>query len=120
MGTTTHTHPQHSPTHQKVWVYWQDDFAVIRVPLDGKEVIMQDTRQHDEGFSHVAVSYHIEQGYLWRDVFRDASDCDGPIQNWQTAICPLHLIPPASQQECPEFTRVSSAQRDHFAEAAGY
>ena len=120
MGTTTTSHKHQLSTHIRVWVYWHDSPTLIRIPLDGTEIVMQESKATDEGYNHCAVSYHIEDGRLFRDVFSRGSDCDGVIDFCRTDFCAVQEIPPSSRMEFPEYTRLSSAQYDRQAEMAGY
>ena len=76
----------------------------------------------EEGYSYTYTTFELREGVVYRETHVDSRDCDGQLERWQMASCPIPYLH-ARQYEgtvLPEWTEVDNSQRDHSAERMGY
>lgn len=94
--------------------------------VNGESVEIVSGGPHDEGYSWTYRTYSYANGVVTCDSYTNGRDCDGPLESWSQSEADINSRADLEWDmgETPDrvldFQRVSSRQRDHYAEAMGY
>jgi len=118
---------QPHPVNARFWVLVNDGW--VRLSL-GVGQVLEHTEggPHDEGYSYTGTAWkregHGREGFVDVSHTTRSRDCDGPLDTYSNAQCRVDALEdhPSFDGEVPvpDWEKVSSYQRDYFAEAMGY
>lgn len=108
----------------RFWVSVHNNF--VRLSLRPSQ-----TRRHsefeytDEGFERNSRSWTHKGDRIVESSYHKARDCDGLYEGWTVRECEADQMTARTSEYAPgyllpEWEHISSSQRDHSAEAAGY
>jgi hypothetical protein len=119
----------------RVKVYFNEDYSIITV----SEIPLEYSTGYstDEGFHNETHIWYIEDNTVIWEIEEHGQDCDGPLFRSCVLVCPLNeikaetvttgiwdtegkFIPTESINNLPRWNKISSGQRDIYAESMGY
>lgn len=117
----------------RIWIYRTQTETWVKITItEAKPVELYRAYRHNEGWSSEYEKYSIETledgrvGVLSEQT-TDGTDCDGRLTQRYDYFAPLDQLTayrneytPDYVRGLPDWERVSSSQRDYYAEAAGY
>lgn len=76
----------------------------------------------DEGYDHTSTTYLLTEGVVTRSTANESRDCDGRLDSYQEAMCPVEKLASLEHDGnlFPSWVQNSHEVRDHSAEAMGY
>ena len=107
----------------RFWIFWNDD--MIKVTLKpGQEINLATGGLCDEGFNRQHETYRLEGDYVTSSWLNEGRDCDGPHSQYGYVQCHVDQLQSKyndyNKLNMPAWKKVSSGQRDIFAESMGY
>lgn len=95
---------------------------------DGQQLEHTEGGPTDEGYSWENTTWIREGDIIRREYTSTARDCDGPLEHRQDSECHIDEAESDYHEDIetgeiimrPNWEKVSSSRRDHYAEAAGY
>lgn len=109
----------------RFWVWWNCGWVKLTL-RPGQEVHLAHGRLTDEGFACEAQSFALdEHGNVISEIRTWGRDCDGGHEWNAEHYCPVQAMHDREDHEtgepiCPPWAKLSSGQRDEYAEMAGY
>ncbi len=113
----------------RFWVFWNNDWAKVTL-RPGQGVTMSSFQYTDEGFSRTTEDYYYNEhrNVIESTWHNESRDCDGPLERfgkYECNVADLNFNEGRNDEYgwCPSrplWKKVSSRQRDHYAEAMGY
>ena len=108
----------------RFWIWWNDDWIKITLFAGGPKITLFAGGPNEEGYSYESLTYTNNGSHVIREYDVEARDCDGPLYTNQVDCVSLDNLKSVEEDEHgparPAWKRLSSAQRDIYAEMAGY
>ena len=109
----------------RMWT-WHNDYVKLTIPTDGKEVVITDGGNHEEGYQTNVAVYHFEtdEAKLISTMEQYGRDCDGPYESHAVYECGLNQLKNLQLEQdgppIPNWSRRKAWQRDVYAEQMNY
>ncbi len=109
----------------RFWHFHRDGWVKLTIRGE-RELRFGYSSPTDEGWSSYGELLWIEAGAVLCEMVSDGRDCDGRLTQTQIVRCPIEKL---ASRKCdlddapgllPEWEKVSSRQRDEYAESMGY
>jgi hypothetical protein len=120
-----------SARNARFWVYYAPADGMVKLTLrPGQSLAIAEGGATDEGYSHEWTEWTHNGDCITREYASHARDCDGPLEQYSTCEASLDELA-AVESYCdmdfvgppllvPNWRKVGSCQRDHYAEAMNY
>lgn len=138
--STFHEWHERQQPNARFWHYSSGAGYVTLTLRPGKAITIRSGGPTDEGFSYTTETYEydVDENRIIYTAECNARDCDGPLDRVYISACQLDMLHardlsqvfdasnwPEEHKACagifmPEWQKLSSSQRDAYAEAAGY
>ena len=106
----------------RFYIYWNDDYVRLTLSPE-KSITLVSGGPDEEGYNITEEEYRHDGDGVICFIHTDGRDCDGPLETFYKGYCRadgLAQHPAFDHDTMPYWSRVSSSQRDRYAEAMGY
>ena len=119
------------PPNARFWV-WECDGWVKLTVKPGETLKHYSGGPCEEGFHYEMTAWEYDKDFgedapqIVRHFTSESRDCDGPLEHHSVSACPIGRLreerwaPADDEILTPDWQKVESWQRDHYAEAMGY
>ncbi len=106
------------PTHTRIWVLYAGSWVKIKL-TDEKYLSFGYTEPTEEGYHSASFCFWLREGVIYRAISTNSCDCDGPFDTFREDVSRVGDTFHGGLK-FPRWVKVSSRQRDYYAEAMGY